>query len=247
MLLALYLYCDCGSQSSIYCPPRTCKAYPIAIAILLHDHCAVYARPHTDPSMFIYAIHRTHTVLVLVLAMAISCKGQPGWPHVGRLLHILGCRVGEQNCTDGPYLWFLSQGWSRASSRARLQSLGRCRQCHCSMLVQICHMLYVVIYLNIALFSETRLNPNPPTRVAIALSPLVLWWDNLKKKLSLNLAFTRYCFTLRPLGPNQSSLHCPLPPTCIARVIAILLHVYCAIYEAPLTPLLYAIHNTILI
>ena len=39
-----------------------------------------------------------------------------------------------------------------------------------------------------------------------------------------------------------------LPPlTCIARIIAILLHIYCAIYDAPLTPRLYAIHNTILV
>ena len=37
------------------------------------------------------------------------------------------------------------------------------------------------------------------------------------------------------------------PPTCIARTIATLLHVYCAIYDAPPTPLVYAIHNTILI
>jgi len=36
------------------------------------------------------------------------------------------------------------------------------------------------------------------------------------------------------------------PPTCIACTIAILLHVYCAIYDAPPTPLLYAIHYTIL-
>jgi len=33
----LKLYC--GSQSSFYCPPPTCKDYPIAI--LLHDHCAI--------------------------------------------------------------------------------------------------------------------------------------------------------------------------------------------------------------
>ena len=36
------------------------------------------------------------------------------------------------------------------------------------------------------------------------------------------------------------------PPTCIACTIAILLHIYCAIYDAPPTPLLYAIHYTIL-
>ena len=42
--------------------------------------------------------------------------------------------------------------------------------------------------------------------------------------------------------------HPSLPsPTCIARTNAILLHVYCAIYDALPTPLLYAIHHTILI
>ena len=37
------------------------------------------------------------------------------------------------------------------------------------------------------------------------------------------------------------------PPTCIARTIAILLHVYCAICESPPTPLWHAIHHTILV
>jgi len=55
----------CGSQSSYCCPPPTCKAYPIAI--LLHDHCAIYALPPTPRQ---YAIHDT------ILLMAISCKGQ---------------------------------------------------------------------------------------------------------------------------------------------------------------------------
>jgi len=54
------LYCE--SLSSFY-PPPTCKAYPIAI--LLHDHCAIYAPPLTP---LLYAIH--HTALV----MAISCS-----------------------------------------------------------------------------------------------------------------------------------------------------------------------------
>ena len=47
--------------------PLTCKDYPIAI--LLHDFCAIYARP---PTPLCYATH--HTILV----MAISCKGQSG-------------------------------------------------------------------------------------------------------------------------------------------------------------------------
>jgi len=46
-------------------PPLTCKAY--LIAILLHDHCAVYA---LIQSPLLYGIH--HTILV----MAISCEGQ---------------------------------------------------------------------------------------------------------------------------------------------------------------------------
>jgi len=37
------------------------------------------------------------------------------------------------------------------------------------------------------------------------------------------------------------------PPTCTARTNAILLHVYCARYDAPPTPPLYAIHYTILV
>ena len=36
------------------------------------------------------------------------------------------------------------------------------------------------------------------------------------------------------------------PPTCIALTIAILLHVHCALYDAPPIPLVYAIHHTIL-
>ena len=36
------------------------------------------------------------------------------------------------------------------------------------------------------------------------------------------------------------------PPICTARTIAMLLHVHCAIYDAPPTLLVYAIHHTIL-
>jgi len=39
-----------------------------------------------------------------------------------------------------------------------------------------------------------------------------------------------------------------LPPAiCTARTIAMLVYVYCAIYDAPPTPLLYAIHHTIFV
>jgi len=52
--------------SIILFPPfPTCKAYPIAI--LLHDHCAIYVSP---PTSLLCAIQ--HTILV----MAISCKSQ---------------------------------------------------------------------------------------------------------------------------------------------------------------------------
>ena len=37
------------------------------------------------------------------------------------------------------------------------------------------------------------------------------------------------------------------PPICIARTIAMLLYIYCAIYDAHPTPLLYATHHTILV
>jgi len=69
-ILACTRYCFtpkiyCGNQSSVYCPSPTCKAYPIAI--LLHDHCAMYAPPPTHP---FYVIHDT------ILVIEISCKGQ---------------------------------------------------------------------------------------------------------------------------------------------------------------------------
>jgi len=59
-------------------PPPTCKAY--TIALLLHDHCAIYARPPTPP---LYGIH--HTILV----MAMSCKGQVALEGVYRYRHTL--------------------------------------------------------------------------------------------------------------------------------------------------------------
>jgi len=53
-------------ESIIFTSPLpTCKAYPIAI--LLHDHWAIYA---LLPIPLLYAVN--HTILV----MAMSCKGQ---------------------------------------------------------------------------------------------------------------------------------------------------------------------------
>jgi len=43
---------------------------------------------------------------------------------------------------------------------------------------------------------------------------------------------------------NWSSFYCP-PPTRIAHTIALLLHYFCAVYDPPPTPLVYAIHHTI--
>jgi len=44
---------------------------------------------------------------------------------------------------------------------------------------------------------------------------------------------------------HESIILWSLPPPCIARTIAVLVHVYCAIYDPPPTPLVYAIHHTI--
>jgi len=57
------------------------------------------------------------------------------------------------------------------------------------------------------------------------------------------LAFTRYCFTSRPLWTNQSSVH--RAPPCITHTVAMLLQYNCAIFEPPSTPRFYAIHHTI--
>ena len=45
---------------------------------------------------------------------------------------------------------------------------------------------------------------------------------------------------------HESIIRVLPPPTCIARTIAIPLHVYSAVYDAPPTHLLYAIHHTVL-
>jgi len=45
---------------------------------------------------------------------------------------------------------------------------------------------------------------------------------------------------------HESSILLLPPPTCIARTIAIILHVYCTIFDPLPIPRLYAIHHTIL-
>ena len=60
-----------------------------------------------------------------------------------------------------------------------------------------------------------------------------------------SLAFTRYCFTLRPFVHESIIIVLPTP-TCIAHTVAILLLYHCAIFEPPPTPHVYAIHHTIL-
>ena len=59
-----------------------------------------------------------------------------------------------------------------------------------------------------------------------------------------SLALTRYCIPSRPLCTNRLFFHYPAP-TCIARTIAILPHVYCAIYDAPPAPHPYCMPHTI--
>ena len=56
---------------------------------------------------------------------------------------------------------------------------------------------------------------------------------------SIGLTSSRVC-------TNQSSSHASGPP-CIAHSVAILLHDYCAIYNPPATPVLYVVHQTILL
>jgi len=65
-----------------------------------------------------------------------------------------------------------------------------------------------------------------------------------RKGAERTLAITRYCFTLRLIGTNQSSCISPLP-TRIAHTIALLLHNYCARYDPHPTSRVYAIHHTI--
>jgi len=62
----------------------------------------------------------------------------------------------------------------------------------------------------------------------------------------LRLGLYKILYYLEAFVHDSIILSLP-PPTCIARTIAILLHVYCAIYDAPPTPLVYAMHHTILV
>jgi len=81
--------------------PPTCEAYPIAI--LLHDHRAIYALP---PTLLLYTIH--HTILV----KAISCKGQllrvqssPGVNPEPRFGPILDSRDGSSPSMQPLIFW----------------------------------------------------------------------------------------------------------------------------------------------
>jgi len=78
--------------------------------------------------------------------------------------------------------------------------------------------------------------------------PLVLFWiRRFPPALTSIEVWPLQGIVLRLLCTKQSSLFVLPPPTCIAHTIAILLHVYCAIYDAPPAPLVYATHHTILV
>jgi len=111
-----------GVNHPFIAPPSTCKAYPIAI--LLHDHCAIYALPPTPLS---YAIHHT------ILGMAISCKGQGApWPlHDIAITNVVWCmactrRVGwggsyiaQQSCNNSAIVWAMRVGGGMKSGMIR--------------------------------------------------------------------------------------------------------------------------------
>jgi len=68
--LAFTMYClpsrfFWGGLSLFSAPPPSCKAYPTAI--LLHDHCAIYAPP---PTPSVEAIHH------IISVKTISCKSR---------------------------------------------------------------------------------------------------------------------------------------------------------------------------
>jgi len=65
-----------------------------------------------------------------------SAQNRPVWVPVGRLVHSLGCRVGEQYCAEGLYLLFCHQARSRASSPWPGKGL----------FLQICYMYSSTLY-----------------------------------------------------------------------------------------------------
>jgi len=83
-------------------------------------------------------------------------------------------------------------------------------------------------------YRRCHVNPKAVTEVRICLPP--------PPRLGLNKIF----FYLAAFAHESTVFYC-LPPICIAHTSAILLHDYCAIYDTPSTPLLYAIHRTILV
>jgi len=105
---------------------------------------------------------------------------------------------------------------------------------------------YIRIYVYISTeithrsYSSTTAAPRPANHTYIHT------YINISKEIGdYALAFTRYCFTPRPMCTNQSSSIAPPHPHCPHYCTT--MHDYCAIYDPPPTPLLYAIHHTILV
>jgi len=84
-------------------------------------------------------------------------------------------------------------------------------------------------------------------RFVVAASQEYVNTYSTRRSPSRTLAFTRYSFTSKLYCGSQIILLLPLPPTCKAYPLAILLHDHCAIYVPPPPPALYAIHHTILV
>jgi len=120
---------------------------------------------------------------------------------------------------------------------------------HCPPPSCVAHASAILLHVHCATYDTP---PGPPCCVPYTIQ---YWYWQYRAKAKLcppptvspyPLAFTRYCLTSRLLFTNQSSLYSP-PPTCIARAIAILLHVHCAIYASLSTPPHNAIRLTTLL
>jgi len=121
----------------------------------------------------------------------------------------------------------------------------------------MCVYVYIYIYLSTYLSISTYLYIlfyfiSPSLPLSPSLSPPVSN-PNTSSIASLGgggafriLAFTRSCFASKLYCGNPSSVYPPLP-TCKAYPIAILLHDCWAIDALLPTPLLFAIHHTVLV